>query len=93
MTFSLLKGWLPPIDAQRVFVANSQEVLSQMHRDGLFRAGAGADYVETLSDYRAVKSSGSITQKFMVGVTQKVECSYYFLKRGAGENPSTLWVI
>ena len=47
----------------------------------------------TLSDYRAVKSSGSITQKFMVGVSQKVECSYYFLKRGAGENPSTLWVI
>ena len=46
-----------------------------------------------LSDYRAVKSSGSITQKFMVGVTQKVECSYCFLKRGAGENPSTLWVI
>ena len=46
-----------------------------------------------LSDYRSVKSSGSITQKFMVGVTQKVECSYYFLKRGAGEDPSTLWVI
>lgn len=47
VTFSLLKGWLPAIDAQRVFVANSQEVLSQMHRDGLFRAGAGADYVES----------------------------------------------
>ena len=52
----------------------------------------GGTYI-ALSDYRPVKSSGSITQKFMVGVTEKVACSHYFSKRGAGENPSSLWVI